>query len=388
MFIVLLYMYAHAYIKRWNLTMTNVTDKLTFSRGLTLKNRIIMAPMTTQQSFYDGSVTSDELAHYNLRSGEVGAVITAASFIREDGKGWEGEIGAHTDDMIPGLTKLAATIKQNGTRAILQIFHAGRMTDSNILRGNQPISASAVPAERPNAEVPKEMNNQEILSVIESFKTATIRAIKAGFDGVEIHGANTFLIQQFFSPHSNRRNDEWGGNRDKRFHFIDKLIDEVISTVDNSPKKEFIIGYRFSPEEFENPGISFEDTLYLVDRLSDKKIDYIHISNSDYNRISKSPDYQEKSMLHYIYETVNQRVPFIGMGDVRTSQDVTNVLKAADLVAVGRSIMIDPHWSQKIIDGQEDQIYTTVSEYNRDELIISTGAWGFLQMMMPDRIRE
>ncbi|MFI1241919.1 NADH-dependent flavin oxidoreductase [Enterococcus casseliflavus] len=368
--------------------MRNVTDKATFKRGLQLKNRIIMAPMTTKMSFFDGVITKDELAYYGLRSGEVGAVITAAANVQEDGKGWEGELGAYDDAFLPGLSKLASTIKTNGTKAILQIFHAGRMTDDSVLRGTQPISASAVAAERPNAQVPREVTVDEILTIIENFKKATERAIKAGFDGVELHGANTYLIQQFFSPHSNRRADEWGGSLENRYRFIEKLVDEVLETVDQSGVKEFIVGYRFSPEEFEEPGIRFEDTLFLVDQLAEKGLDYLHISLADYTRKSISKAYQAKSMLAYVYEKIAQRVPLIGVGDVRTSKDAAGLLEHADFVAVGRALLIDPHWGQKVLDGQDELIRTTVSTYEREELVLQNGVWGFMENMMPDRLNE
>lgn len=366
----------------------NFTDSVTFKRGLTLKNRLFMAPMTTKMSFYDGVITTDEANYYGLRSGGVGAVITAAANVQEDGKGWEGELGVYDDRQIPGLSKLASSIKKNGTKAILQIFHAGRMTNSQILRGTQPISASSIAAERQDAEMPREMTESDILHLIDSFKQATIRAIKAGFDGVEIHGANTYIIQQFFSPHSNRRKDEWGGTLEKRYHFIDTIVDEIIDTVDQSDVENFIIGYRFSPEEFENPGIKFEDTLFLIDKLSNKGLDYLHISLNDYNRKSVSPSYQDKSMLEYVYQKINNRVPLIGIGDVRTSKDIQNVLENADFVAVGRSMIIDPHWAQKILDNKESLIRTSLSMYDREELFIQDGLTEFLEFMMPERLKE
>lgn len=129
-----------------------------------------MAPMTTRMSFYDGVVTQDELKYYSLRTGEVGAVITAAANVQEGGKGWEGELSVSSDEFIPSLSRLASTIKRNGTKAILQLFHAGRMTDSKILRGVQPVSSSAIAAERPNAEIPRALTEDEIFGVIEDFK--------------------------------------------------------------------------------------------------------------------------------------------------------------------------------------------------------------------------
>ncbi|WP_239498770.1 NADH-dependent flavin oxidoreductase [Paenibacillus odorifer] len=360
---------------------------LTFRRGLTLKNRVVMAPMTTRMSFYDGVVTQDELKYYSLRTGEVGAVITAAANVQEGGKGWEGELSVSSDEFIPSLSRLASTIKRNGTKAILQLFHAGRMTDSKILRGVQPVSSSAIAAERPNAEIPRALTEDEIFGVIEDFKKATQRAIQAGFDGVEIHGANTYLIQQFFSPHSNRREDQWGGSLEKRFNFINQLVDAVIAVVDNSKVKDFIVGYRFSPEEYEEPGIKITDTFYLIDKLADKKLDYLHISLGDFKKVSASEDFKEKSILQYVHEKINGRVPLIGVGDIRTKQDAEETLTNAELVAVGRSLIIDPHWTSKVLEGKEDIIRRVLADQDREELVVENGILEFLKLMMPDRLR-
>lgn len=367
--------------------MNSVNTDLTFKRGLSLKNRLVVAPMTTKMSYFDGVVTNDEIEYYALRSGEVGAFITAAANVLEDGKGWDGELGVYDDRFIPGLAKLSAAIKKNQTKAILQIFHAGRMTDSKILHGVQPVAPSEVAAERPNAQTPRELTETEIFEILESFKQATKRAIKAGFDGVEIHGANTYLIQQFFSPHSNRRTDDWGGTLEKRFKFINDLVDGVTDTVDQSGVKNFAVGYRFSPEEFEEPGIRLSDTLFLVDQLSNKPLDYLHLSLGNFRNHSVSEAFKEKPIIAYIKETINDRLPLIGVGDVRNGSDVKELLATADLAAVGRGILIDPHWGQKVLDEQDHLIRTELSHYDRDELRISNGVWGFLEGMMPERLK-
>jgi 2,4-dienoyl-CoA reductase-like NADH-dependent reductase (Old Yellow Enzyme family) len=375
-------------INKWKLGKMTIIDKtLTFRRGLTLKNRVVMAPMTTKMSFYDGLVTQDELKYYSLRTGEVGAIITAAANVQDNGKGWEGELSVASDQFIPSLSRLSSTIKRNGTKAILQLFHAGRMTDSGVLRGVQPVSASAIAAERPNAEIPRALTEDEIFDLIEDFKKATERAIKAGFDGVEIHGANTYIIQQFFSPHSNRREDQWGGSIEKRFNFINQLVDAVTEVVDNSNVQNFIVGYRFSPEEYEEPGIKMSDTLYLVDKLADKKLDYLHISLGDFKRVSVSEDYKEKSIMQYVHEKINGRVPLIGVGDIRTKQDAEDTLTNAEIVAVGRSLIIDPHWTSKVLEGKEDTIRRVLVDQDREELMIGNGIVDFLSIMMPERLR-
>ncbi|WP_306528640.1 hypothetical protein [Megasphaera sp.] len=132
--------------------MTNLTDTLTFKRGLTVKNRLAIPPMTTRMSYYDGTVTGDEIAYYGMRTGAVGMFVTGVAYIQPNGKGWTGELSVDDDAFIPNLSKLASTIKRDGTRAILQIFHAGRMTDSKTIEGEQPVAPSAVAAAKKGAE--------------------------------------------------------------------------------------------------------------------------------------------------------------------------------------------------------------------------------------------
>ncbi|OIM02748.1 NADH-dependent flavin oxidoreductase, partial [Oenococcus oeni] len=253
-------------------------EPYTFKNGMTVKNRVVIPPMTEASSFEEGSITTDELRYFRIHSGGVGMFISPVANVSESGKGFEGQLSITDDRFLPGLTKMASAMKQGGAKAILQIFHAGRMSNSKVLRGTQAVSASAVAAERPNAETPRELTNPEIEQIIDDFGEATRRAIQAGFDGIELHGANTYLLQQFFSPHSNRRTDKWGGNVQKRMTFALEVIKRVHSVVTQYAKEPFIVGYRISPEEIETPGIRLADTMQFIDVLADQPIDYLHIS--------------------------------------------------------------------------------------------------------------
>lgn len=178
-----------------------LTESFTLPSGRILKNRVLMAPMTNSSSHPNGDVTEEELVYYSRRAKSgIGAIITACANVEPLGIGFPNAIAADTDERIPSLAKLASAIKDNGSVAILQIFHAGRMSNPDLLHGEQPVSASAVAAIRPDAVTPREMSGEEVDATIRAFGDATRRAIEAGFDGVEIHGANTYLIQQFFSP--------------------------------------------------------------------------------------------------------------------------------------------------------------------------------------------
>lgn len=359
--------------------MTNFNESITFPSGATLDNRLMMAPMTTQLSFFNGVITEDEIKYYAQRSKGLGAVITGAANVQDLGKGWPGELSIAHDEMIPRLSDLANAIKENGAKAIVQIFHGGRMTKRATLSGEQTVSASAVPAERPGAETPQALSEDEIKETIKAFGEATRRAIEAGFDGVEIHGANTYLIQQFFSPHSNRREDQWGGSLENRYRFIDELLKSVFQAVETYTKKPFIVGYRFSPEEFETPGIRFEETIWLVEQLRETKLDYLHVSLNTYDRVARSDKYNQQSILHYIHETLQGKIPLVGVGNVRNRADVEAVLAEAELVAVGQQLLVDPEWAVKLIDKRDDEIVTKPFEEAYQELYLPNPLYNFLK---------
>lgn len=334
--------------------MTKFTDELEFGSGAKLKNRLMMSPMTTTQSFYNGEITQDEIEYYRDRADGLGAVITGAANVEDLGKGWFGELSVAHDNMIPGLSALAKGIQSKDTKAILQIVHAGRMTHRAELNGQQIVSASDIPALRDDAENPRPQTLVEVKATIKAFGEATRRAIQAGFDGIELHGANTYLIQQYFSPHSNRRVDEYGGDRAHRFNFIKEILITVFDAVDKYATAPFIVGYRFSPEEFETPGIRMADTKWLVDQLSESRLDYLHVSLNKYASISRDENYHNQGRLAYVREWVNGRKPIVGVGGVRTRKDVENVLQSVDLVAVGQQILFDPTWAIKLNSGHDE----------------------------------
>lgn len=355
------------------LTNYNFLETFTFKNGVTLKNKVVMAPMTTMSSFYNGMVSKDELDYYAKRAGGPGMVITAVANVTPNGKGFEGELSATSDEMIPSLRSLAKTIQSKGAKAVLQIFHAGRKTFARIIGGEQPVSAGTVKALYPeDSETPRALTSDEIEAIIKDFGQATKRAIIAGFDGVELHGANTYLLQQFFSENSNQRTDKWGGNRDERMTFAKAVIKEVQSVIDKYATKPFILGYRLSPEEIEKPGIRLEDSLYFVKKIK-HDVDYIHLSMGSYLRTSLNNPEDKKPILNYFIETIGPEVPLIGLGSVETPNEAQEVInKGASLVAMGRELLREPNWVEKVQRNDENSIRTTISASDMDELSIPT----------------
>lgn len=366
-------------------TKYNFLKPYTFKNGTTVKNRIVIPPMTEAAALENGAVSQDELKYFDIHTGGAGMFITPVLNVSNDGKGFEGEPSVANDKFMPGLIKLAHTMKQNGTKAIMQIFDAGRMSNSKILRGTQPVSASPVAALRPNAETPRELTEDEIEQIIEDFGQATRRAIQAGFDGIELHGANTYLMQQFFSPHSNRRNDKWGGSLENRMRFALEIIKRVQKSVDEYADDKFIVGYRISPEEIEEPGIRLDDTLKFIDVLADQPIDYLHISMGYAWRTSLNDKSDDEPIILKIKQTVNNRLPLISVGSIEKPADAEKVIDAGiDFAAIGRESIREPNWVQKVELGQEDSIHYQLSPTELDSLGINSAFLDFLNLMNAD----
>lgn len=346
--------------------------------GVRVENRIVMAPMTTFSGNADGSVSEAELAYYKRRATGLGILVTACAYVIPHGKGFFGQIGAHSDEMIPSLSLLASTIKAEGAKAILQIYHGGRMCPVNEVPNGTIYSASAVAAEREGAPVPQAMTDLEILETIHAFGEATRRAIQAGFDGVEIHGANTYLLQQFFSPHSNRRTDSWGGDVYNRMAFPLAVVNEVKTAIDKHAKAPFIIGYRISPEEIENPGITIEDSLLLVEALAKKNLDYLHVSTMDFWGVSLRKPSDTKPRTLMIHEKVGHLLPIIGVGGIKSTEDANAVLEAGiPLVAIGRVLLMEPDWVRKIKENPES-LQMELDLKQQHELVIPDVLWNAL----------
>lgn len=359
----------------------SMNDPLVLRCGVELPNRVLMAPMTTLNASHDG-ICSDELPlYYGMRAGGPGAVIVECAHIDTLGKVFPGGIGLDNDAEIPGLAKVAEAIKAKGSRAILQIFHGGRMCSPGQLGGRQPVGPSAVAAPRPEAVVPRELTGVEIDEIIAGFAATAARAVAAGFDGVEIHGANTYLVQQFFSPHSNRRDDEWGGSSEARARFPLAVLRAVKAAV---PTEGFVVGYRFSPEEIEVPGIRFDDTIYLLEQLAAEGLDYLHFSTKRLMQTSIVDTADTQTLLEKLIAVRSETlaaVPLIGVGGVMQLDQVTQGLAAGfSGVAVGRELIVEPNWVQKVSAGEP--IATFIRRDACTGLAVPDSLWNFVEADM------
>lgn len=350
-----------------------------FKNGIELKNRVVMAPMTNFSSNEDGTVSRPELDYYIRRSGGAGMVITACVYVSRGGKGFAGEFGADHDGLIPSLRELAEAIKGEGAKAVLQIFHGGRQCPPEQLVDGQPVSASDVPAELPGGgqgKAPRPLTDEEITGIIADFGEATRRAIEAGFDGVEIHGANGYLLQQFFSPHSNRREDRWGGDLQKRLTFPLAVLRSVKAAVKQHAQGAFLVGYRFSPEEPETPGITMAETFALIDALTAEGLDYLHASLMELWSLPHRGTEDSRPRIEQIVDRAGDKAPVIGVGSLYSAADALKSLDSGiSLVALGRPLLIEPDWVQKLAGGRADEIKTELDPNAQAELVIPDPLW-------------
>jgi len=359
-----------------NASYASLFESYAFRSGVAVNNRVVMAPMTNWSSNPDGSVSDAEIRYYERRSGKIGMVITAVAYVSPHGKGFDGQVSADRDEMIPSLRWLAEAIKNKGSKAVLQIFHGGRECPPELIPNGEVVGVSTVPSPNKPSAVPRELSHDEIVSIIKDFGEAARRAIEAGFDGVEIHGANGYLIQQFFSPHSNTRSDQWGGSTAKRMSFPLAVVDEVKRVVSAYAKQPFLIGYRFSPEEAHNPGITMPDTLELVEALSRKELDYLHVSLMDFWSLPRSGEVQNKPRIELIHEKVAGRAPVIGVGSIHTAEEASKALDTGiELIALGRELIMEPDWVQKIEEGRESDIAVTISRDAQERLVLTDPLW-------------
>ena len=345
--------------------------------GMACRNRVAMAAMTHYSAPEDGSVADAELAYIARRSLGPGVVFTACVATSPDGKAYDGEPAAHDDRFLPGLTAWADTIKRGGARAILQLHHGGGVCPPRLVPNGDIVSPSGVSTPGRSEATPRELSDPEIEAIIEGFRTAAIRGAKAGFDGVEIHGGYGYLPQQFLSPYTNRREDRWGGTREKRHALPLALLEAAQAAARDHAEQPFAVGYRFTPEEALEPGLTMDDALAFVEALIVQGTDFIDVLVNDF----RSPPRRgamtkDRSRLNYIAEAVGGRVPVLAGGAIYTEQDGRAAMATGvDFITLGRALIIEPEWVQKVAAGSGSTIHTSLSREDREALTMPHPFW-------------
>ena len=258
-----------------------------YHKNIDLKNRVVMAPMTRSRADNEGKVPTDELhgLYYEQRA-SAGLIITEGSQVSERAVGYINTPGIYTDAQVKGWKNVTKRVHDKGGKIFIQLWHVGRMSHPDFHNGELPLSASAI---NPNAQsytpegfkdtvTPKEMTIEDIKTTIEDFKNAAANAVKAGFDGVEIHSSNGYLFQQFFNGTSNKRTDDYGGSIENRARFFFEVLDAMKEVI---PQEK--IGVRFNPSLHGIFGMTMdEETIptfeYIIKKLNDYNLAYVHLS--------------------------------------------------------------------------------------------------------------
>lgn len=342
-----------------------------------LRNRFVLAPLTHVSSNEDGTISDEEIHYMAQRSKDVGLAISAASNVTDVGKAFPGQPSVAHDSDLDGLKRLAKAMKKNGAKAIVQIHHGGAQSLPYLTPNSDVVAPSPITLQSFDEQAKhhaREISQEEIAHTIKAFGEATRRVIEAGFDGVEIHGANHYIIHQFVSPYYNRRDDEWG---EKRLKFPMNVVDEVVQTVQTYADEKFIVGYRFSPEEAENPGISMEITEELVKHLIEKPLDYLHVSLMDVHAKTRDGKYQGEERISLLHQWIDGRMPLIGIGSIFTAEQALEAVasKNVDLLALGRGILLDHEFVHKIQYGKEDEIISAFDPNREDQHDLPSKLW-------------
>jgi NADPH2 dehydrogenase len=311
--------------------------------GLTLRNRIVLPPLQTGRATFEGAVTNRLINFYVRRSGALGLPIVEHAYISQSGKLSQKQLGIQNDTLIPGLQKLAKSIHAVGAPAILQITHAGGVANKKIIN-TQPAGPSATGKAR-------KLEKTEIVAIIDDFVIAAERATKAGFDGVELHGAHGFLLNQFFSPLLNKREDEYGGSLENRMLFPLQVVQKLREKLGRN-----LLLYRLGADDLAPNGTKIEDSIAFALKLEQAGVDIIDVSGG----MCGSEPKQLRQVTGYfvpqayeIKKAVN--VPVIGVGGINQANYADMLVRdgKVDLVAVGRALWSDPKWAEKTIETLE-----------------------------------
>ncbi len=307
---------------------------LTLRCGLVLPQRVGLAPMTNLQSNPDGTLHEDEYRWLIRRArGGFRVVSTCAAFVCDEGKAWPGQLGIAEDSHDAGLARLATGLRESGAVSVIQLHHGGAKAE---LAPGRPLSAAdGGPA---NARGATEADLQRVSG---DFVAAAVRAEKAGFDGVEIHGANGYLFTQFLAPEDNPRTDGYGGDLAGRA----RLLRETLRAVRGAVSDSFAVGVRLSPvDAWSRRGLVLDDGVRVAGWMADDGADFVHLSLGDAGGApAHEPD--RGPVARAVREVLPAEVPIFAAGGVWTREDAERAVEAGvDVVVVGRAGIAHPEW--------------------------------------------
>ena len=346
------------------------------NNNVEIRNRLAVPPMVVFAANTDGSLTDEEREYLKKRGDEIGLFILGAALINKESFIFPNFSSAMSDEDIPALKERAEIIKSHGAKAICQINHAGGLGKTPLV----PSSDIALKDAEEKGEKDKifhEFTDSEIKEAIKQFVNAAELSIKAGYDGVEIHGANNYLIQQFYSPHTNRRTDDWGGSDEKRMKFPLQIVEEICKLKDKYNCPEFIIGYRLSPEEPYEDGLTMTETLKLVRELVKKPLQYIHISQKDYFKKARRGEGAGTERLKLIHNETKGKVALIGVGGLLSENEIAEAANSefSEFIAVGCASLLNPNIGTILKEGKGEELNLEIDPEHREKYFLPTYLW-------------
>lgn len=323
--------------------MKTLNDIISFPFGAQLKNRFMLAPLTNRQSHEDGTLGEDEFNWLTMRAkGGFGLTMTCASHVQDIGKGFPGQLGIFNDIHIEGHKKLVEGIKAHDSLAVIQLHHAGMRSPKDVIN-QQPVCPSY------NEECDaKALTLDEVKLLRDDFITAAQRAKKAGYDGIEVHGAHGYILCQFLSPEINKREDEYGGSLKNRSRILFEIVDGIRKTCGN----KFLIGVRLSPERF---GMDLQEIKTISQQFIDQgQIDFLDISLWDCFKYPEDSKYKDKTLLDHVTSLDFRDIKLTVAGKISSGKDVHDILKSnVDFVTIGRSAILHHDFPKQVMKNPE-----------------------------------
>lgn len=318
--------------------MTQLFEPLDFAHGAAMKNRFMLSPLTNCQSHEDGRLSDDEFNWLTLRArGGFGLTMTCASHVQARGRGFAGQLGIFSDVHVDGLSRLAAAIKAQGSLAMVQLHHAGMRAPAALI-GTQPVCPSD------DADTgARALSLAEVEQLTEDFVAAALRAERAGFDGVEVHGAHGYVLCQFLSAQINRRTDRYGGSLENR----SRIVFDVVSGIRARCRPGFVVGVRLSPERF---GLKLAEIRTVAERLmSEGAIDLLDLSLWDVFKEPQEEEFRGRSLLSCFTNLDRGSVRLAAAGRIMGGPDAARCLEyGADIAVVGRGAILHHDFPERV----------------------------------------
>lgn len=329
--------------------MTDLGTPLDLRHGPTWPNRLALAPLTNLQSHADGTLSDDEFRWLVRRAeGGFALVMTCAAYVSREGLSFPGQLGVADDSQLPGLTRLATAITDAGAVAAVQLQHGGRRADST-LSGRELVAPWTDPAKGATA-----LSTEQVQQVVADFVAAAVRSERAGFAGVEIHGAHGYLVSQFLDVRHNHRTDQYGGNAANRFRIVHEIIDGIRSATGPN----FQVGLRLSPERY---GVVLDESRALAaEVLADGKLDYLDLSLWDAFKYPDEEQHRDRRLIDH-FTDLDRGDTRIGVaGKILDTAGARECLdRGADFVLIGTGGILHHDFARRAIADDSYRVVDT-----------------------------